>query len=266
MHKLGINYTHLANVKPEECFALFALLGFDSVFTEFIGEAPLANTQVYAEQAAKNGLFYEALHAPFHHINDMWKQGENGEIMLRELCDCIDACEKFGIPKAIVHLSSGVNAPFVNDVGHARFDALIDHAVKKNITVAFENQRKLANIAFAFEIYKDIENVGFCWDTGHEACFAQGMEFMPLFGKKLVFTHIHDNFSQPGGDLHMIPFDGSIDFEKCARHIKNSGYDGTLSLEIFPTISGKYTDISSRQYYEKAFDSIKKFRSLVENI
>lgn len=266
MHKLGINYTHLANMKPEESFALFAHLGFDAVFTEFIGNTPLSDTEKYAEYASKNSLFYEALHAPFSHINDMWKAGDDGDAMQRELCDCIDACEKFGIPKAIVHLSSGVNAPFINDIGHKRFDALISHAVKKNITVAFENQRKLANIAFAFEVYKDIEQVKFCWDTGHEACFADGLEFMPIFGKKLTFTHIHDNLKEPGGDLHMIPFDGSIDFEKCAKHIKDSGYTGTLSLEIFPPISGKYNDMTGEAYYEKAYLSIKKFRSLVESI
>lgn len=264
MHKLGINYTHLANTPPVECFALFAGLGFDSVFTEFIGDVPLQDTESYAQYAAKNGLYYEALHAPFGHINDMWKEGDDGEAMLRELCDCIDACEKLGIPKAIVHLSSGVNAPFINDVGHARFDRLVEHAVKKNITIAFENQRKLANISFAFEIYKDVKNVGFCWDTGHEACFADGIEFMPLFGKKLVFTHIHDNFAEPGGDLHMIPFDGRIDFEKCARHIKSSGYKETLTLEIFPTISGRYNDVCMEKYYEKAYRAIQKFRNMVK--
>ena len=152
MHKLGINYTHLANMKPEENFALFSNLGFDAVFTEFIGSTPLADTEKFAKCASENHLFYEALHAPFSHINDMWKEGEDGERMLRELSDCIDACEKFAIPKAIVHLSSGVNAPFINDIGHKRFDALVELAVKKNIVIAFENQRKLANIAFAFEI------------------------------------------------------------------------------------------------------------------
>lgn len=266
MHKLGINYTTLSGLTASESLRIFASLGFDVVFTEFIGDTPLRDTEMYAESAAKNGLYYEALHAPFYRINDIWAEGEDGDAMLKRLCDCVDACEKFAIPKSIVHLSSGVNAPYINDTGHKRFDSLIDYAVKKNITIAFENQRKLANIAFAFEVYKDIEQVKFCWDTGHEACFADGLEFMPLFGKKLTFTHIHDNLKEPNGDLHMIPFDGKIDFDRCAHHIKSSGYSGTLCLEIFPTISGKYTDITMEKYYEKAYAAITRFRAAVENI
>ena len=76
---------------------------------------------------------------------------------------------------------------------------------------------------------------------------------MPLFGNKLVCTHIHDNFAKKDGDLHLIPFDGSIDFKKYAEHIKRSGYTGVLLLET--TIhSGDYSEsLTPRQFLERAF-------------
>ncbi len=262
-HKLGVSYSPYAfKDNAEEGFRLFSSIGFDTTFTMFNPEKGASEISEFASVAERCGIVIDSLHAPFYRINDMWSDDATiGDSCLRELCDCIEACASFGIPVAVVHLSSGENAPCINDIGHSRFDRLVECAVKNGVTVAFENQRKIANLAFVLELYKDVPKVGFCWDVGHEACFAHGIEFMPLFGDRLVYTHIHDNFAVHNQDSHLIPFEGVLDFEKAARHIKHSGYYGSLTLEL----SGEASDgMTPLEFYTKAYKAISKIRDMIE--
>lgn len=262
MHKLGINYTAGKLGTLQETMDEYAHLGFDAVFT---GYDALAENGEYAEAIAKAGLWYECIHAPFDRINEIWREGETGEDVTRELIANIECCRRFSIPYVVVHLSAGNNAPCVNDLGHARFDRVVEAAVKNGVTVCFENQRKLANIAFAFEIYDKIDQVRFCWDIGHEMCFTAGRQYMPLFGKKLVYTHIHDNLCEQEGDLHMLPFDGRIDFAARAKLLREYGYQGTLTLEVIPGHGGLYLDADMHEYYQKAYNAVRRIRDMVEN-
>ena len=259
-NRIGVNYTRAAGLSPKEAFSLFVSLGFEATFTGYLGTTAL--NEPYAEEAAKAGIFYESIHAPFGHINDIWSDNEAGDRMEAELRNCIETASALSVPIVVTHLSSGEHCPCINDTGHARFDRLVNAAVRNNITLAFENQRKIANLAFVMELYADVPNVGFCWDVGHEACFTDGREFMPLFGDKLVYTHIHDNSGIHNEDLHMIPFDGTIDYTRTAEHLK--AFRGTLTLEFMPQNSDRYQNITARDCYERAAGSAMRLRELVE--
>lgn len=129
---------------------------------------------------------------------------------------------------------------------------------------AFENQRKLANLAWAMETFGPDSNVGFCWDCGHESCFTPGREYMPIFGKRLVCTHIHDNHGIYNGDDHMLPFDACMDFEKVARQIRESGYEGSLMLEVGPGAHEVYQNLTWEEFFERAAVAVKRLRDLVD--
>ncbi len=262
MRKIGINLEPLKGLTAEEYVSKVAVLGFNSMFTGvFKTEAEQCRM---AELLAKYSLDYETLHAPFGHINDMWLDCEGGDAMLSELAYSVDNCHTAGVPVLIVHLSSGLKPPAITDIGRARFARLMEHAEKRNIIIAYENQRMLANIAWAFEEFASSPSLGFCWDCGHESCFTSGREYMPLFGKKLVATHIHDNFGEFNADKHLIPFDGSIDFNRFAEHIRNSGFEGTLMLELIEGNSKNYVDISADEYLQRGAAAIKRLRKMVD--
>lgn len=262
MRQIGINIHSMRGLSAEEYASRVKGLGFDTIFTGVAKS--VADQCTYSDIFAKNGLVYENLHAPYGHINDIWLETEGGEKMLEELIHSVDCCHGAGVPILVVHLSSGLKPPSITDIGRARFEALVEHAAQKGVTIAFENQRKLANIAWAFEAFEDCGNVGFCWDCGHEACFSPGREYMPLFGKKLVCTHIHDNTAVFNADLHLLPFDGAIDFDRFAKHIKDSGYKGPLTLEVIAGNSNFYDSVSIDDYLQKAADAIKKLRLMVD--
>ena len=262
MRKIGINYQAKRGLDAEAYARKVKELGFDTIFTGV--ERTLDEQYALADVFAKNGLIYENLHAPFGHINDIWFDSEGGEAMIGELINSVDHCAAVNVPILVVHLSSGVKAPQITDIGRARFETLVEHAAEKGVTLAFENQRKIANIAWIFENFQNCDNVAFCWDCGHEACFTLGREYMPLFGDKLVCTHIHDNFKVFNGDAHLIPFDGKIDFERFAEHINRHGYKGPLTLEVIASNSDLYEEMTVDAYLEKAAATVKKLRAMVD--
>lgn len=261
MRKIGVCLSFPEGADKVEYTKMIRNIGFESCFTDDSAEC--------VEAALSAGLEIDNIHAPFDGINNMWFQGMSGEKMLKRLTDTVDLCAQYGIKKAIIHLSAGDEAPHINDIGISRFDRLIKHAQSKNILLAFENQRKLANLAFIMEKYGIEDNVGFCWDVGHETCFARGREYMPLFGSRIIALHLQDNHCQQSYDQHLIPFDGTVDMDKAARYLKASGYDGPVMLEVFKrpasyTHYDGYEGLTLEQYYKRAFDAGVRFRDMID--
>ena len=264
MNALGINYywdyEKKYGLTREEFCRLIAEIGFDGFFSVWRDRA---ETALFADCAAKHGLCYSSLHAPYAAVNEMWLPGDAGDAVLAEFCASISDAADHGIPVVVMHMSSGDNAPTITDIGRERYNRLVDFAVGKGITLALENQRKLANLAYMFEIYADVPNVRFCWDMGHESALGPGFAYMPMFGKKAAYTHIHDNLCIHNGDLHLIPFDGAIDFNDRVRHLVESGYAGPLTLELSGPRPEYYDGMSCEQYLERAFLAVSRLRDLL---
>lgn len=255
--KIGINIDAYTGLHLEKQVELMKENGFEATF--FMSDSPFANR--ICELSGKAGIVCESVHAPFNRINDIWADDNSGEIMLKRLFDSVDVCKRYGIPVSVVHISSGVPAPRINDTGLDRFKRLADYAEKNSVKIAFENQRVLSNIAYLFE---QLENAGFCWDVGHEEVFAHGRRYMPLFGDRIAAVHIHDNMKIHNGDIHILPYDGKIDFEYVAREIGASGYDKAVMLEVMTSNSKLYDEFSPEEYYKRAAEAARKLAERVE--
>ena len=233
----------------------------DFAHTFIMADNPLLDGSLI-DKVKRAGITFDTLHAPFYGINDIWKPGIDGGEMLRRLIECVHKCADFDIPVAVVHLSSGKPAPIISDVGNNRFARLIEKAREKNITLAFENQRFVANLASVIEQHND---VGFCWDVGHEGCFTKGIHFMNLFGSRLTAVHLHDNHPLPYEDEHLIPFDGVCDYEFIAETLAHYNFSGTVMLELFRSESDKYKSTTAEEYYSRAGAAAKKIVRLIES-
>lgn len=263
MRNIGINVSPDVRYGTDPFLVCIKNTGFDAVFT--CGNEPDFIAHV-ADKCAVLGLFYEALHAPWDNINELWRTGPATEDLLNALTESIDLAAANNIPKVIFHLSSKENCPPVSDAGLANFDKLASHAAQKNIMITVENQRKIGNLATILEVYPKESNVQFCWDNGHEACFSFGREYLPLFGDRCALTHIHDNNCRYNVDEHLLPYDGQIDFRRVADLIHASGYQGTLMLETDLPHEGseKYANLSMEQFVFKAYAAINRLRILSE--
>lgn len=258
MREIGINFDVRSEMEiPAFCNALRAC-GFTRVFMA-------SNTPGYvrlmANYIAAAGLTFDTLHAPFYAINTLWQEGDVGESFLKKLTDSVDLCKEIGAPIAVVHLSSGEKAPPTTDIGRARFIRLVEYAAARGIKVAFENQRKLANIAWAFEEFKDASHVGFCWDCGHEGCFTPGRRYMPLFGDRLICTHLHDNDGVYNHDQHLLPYDGSLDYNTVAADLRHASPTVPLVLEVN---RDRYDGMTDEEFILRAAKAAKRLRDMIE--
>ena len=264
MRNLGICLGGANTLTTDDRIKIISEVGFNCFFA---GRQEDFLSGKISELAAKYNLDFECIHAPFKgFLNDIWDTSSSsvGDDALKILLDTADECNRFGVRKMVVHLSSGEKAPIVNDMGINRFSHLVEHASEMGITIAFENQRKIGNLAVMLEKYKDNPFVGFCFDTGHQYCFTPGCDYMGMFGKRLTYTHIHDNMGIYNKDQHMLPFDGVADFHKIARDMNNAGYKGSLVLEVIQAKSGFYDDIPAEKFIEMAYERATRLRKLVD--
>lgn len=257
--KIGMNFYRggcFSDLSVEDTIALMKDNGFEGTF---MGNEHEIFPQV-VEAARKAGIAMETIHAPFDKINDMWRPGEEGDEMLRRLVRSFEDAARYDIPVVVLHMSSGYHPPMIGDVGNARFRQLMETADRLGVTPAIENQRLLANISLMFEYY---DNARFCWDIGHEACFTPGREYMPLFGHKLAALHVQDNMCNFNEDLHMLPYDGKIDFDKAARYIAKSGFRGTVMLEVMAR-ADCYARLSGAEFYARAAKAARKLADTID--
>jgi len=260
MRKIGISLGGSDDLPMQEYAMLLQENGFSCTFELADNMERVCKN---AEILSQYGIEYDSLHAPWQGINRIWWQEDQEEIALKGMMYTVDICAEIGCRNAVVHLSSGRTPPPPTDAGRARFIRLVEYAEKKKVTVAFENQRMLSNIAWAFEEFKDSPYVGFCYDCGHEGCFTPGRQYMPLFGSKLVCTHIHDNNCNFNEDLHRLPFDGKLDYDRVARQIRESGFEGPLVLEV-SRANEYYASLSNEEFLSRASASIKKLRDMTD--
>ena len=257
MRELGINLSARGNMDIPAFCSLLRELGFTRVFAGIKHPEALREAAPHIRAA---GLCFDTLHAPFKGImNPIWREGEEGEETLRRLTECVDLCAELGAPIAVVHLSAGQTPPPPTDIGRARFTRLVEHARGLGVRIAFENQRMLANIAWAFEEFSPEDGVGFCWDCGHEGCFTPGRRYMPLFGHRLICTHIHDNGGVFNEDRHLIPYDGCLDFNYVAEALRRADPTVPLVLEL-KRKDPLYAALSDEEYLRRAAAAIHRLR------
>lgn len=257
--KLGISWnSYGGDLTRDEQITLMKKNGFEATFMGSKNNDPDENINALRQA----GIDVETLHAPYDRINDIWYAGDAGDEMLNRLIGCAEAAKRNHVPVIIVHMSSGLKPPMISDIGNARFAKLVEKARALGVTLAFENQRMLANLSLMFDYYEDAR---FCWDVGHEACFTPGREYMPLFGGKLVALHIHDNTCEFCKDYHMLPYDGKIDFDHVAKQIAESGFEGTVMLEVGRWGSKFYDDMSAEDYFARAGEATRKLRDKIQS-
>ena len=210
---------------------------------------------------AEAGIVVDNFHAPFKGLNVIWEPREAGDGMLARLMEGVDICVKYGVKRMVAHVSNGRPMPPIIPEGLARYDRLMAYAKERGVTIAFESHRFVENVAYFMERYPE---AGFCLDTSHEDAFTPGVRYMPMWGHRLVATHLSDNAYVCDYDMHMLPFDGHIDFARTAREIAESGREVTLMLEIKPDNHEKYKDMSIRDYYTAAARSARRLQTMVD--
>lgn len=259
--KLGINADCFKDGDVCETLRKIKAHGFNCFFVSGYD----ADFSSYKQLSDELGLTFEFIHAPFRGINDMWLDGDGYKDLYDKMRQSIEGAAACSVPVVIMHLSSSWTPPKTNELGFSRFDSLIDFAAERGITVALENLRSEENLLEAIERYKDRENVRFCYDAGHEYCYTDGVDWISIFGEKLICTHIHDNFGYDRScdpDVHFLPFDGTLDYSDMMRRLDRVGYRGSLMLEVFNSSKPQYMNLTEEEFLSTCSERIKKISEM----
>jgi sugar phosphate isomerase/epimerase len=187
------------------------------------------NKFLQPEMARNLGLQIDNIHTPFNHPNDLWLDTIDGEDYINMLISCVSDCVQHNIPVAVVHITGFSNPPEITHIGIERIKRLVDFAENKGIYLAFENLNFLQHLDYVFDIIKS-DYLGFCYDSGHENCFHKDADCLSHYGKRLFAIHIDDNFGDD--DTHLLPFDGTVNWNSMKEKLKNSKDIKFLTLEV----------------------------------
>ena len=133
------------------------------------------------------------------------------------------------------------HAPFVDDRtivvrNISSLREIVEFAQPLGVGVMLENVPGRFNSALQLgPIFEAVPQLGLHLDIGHSNLAVEhntAGELIAQFGRRLAHVHVHDN---RGGhaDLHLAIGMGQIDLAKHMRQLRASGYDATITLEVF---------------------------------
>jgi len=216
----------------------------------------------------KHNMTIQSLHAPHGGLAYIWNsQNPLSAKAQKNITDCIDACAQFDIPIAVVHGWQGLQYVFPDaPLDFTAFDRIVDHAEKKKVSIAFENLEGEEYLEALLTRYRDLPHIGYCWDSGHDHCYPHKTDFLEAYGDRLIMTHLNDNLGlrDPGGvpsgndDLHFLPYDGNICWEKAIARLQTLPRQTVLNFELkkraVSTAPGDliYHNLSTEEYFRLA--------------
>ncbi|MBR6729543.1 MAG: sugar phosphate isomerase/epimerase [Clostridia bacterium] len=229
--------------------------GFDAFDFSFMDKPDEKNNVLgadYLEKAHDLKAYIDALGIPcnqahaqtiFTHHDAMDESNEKYLQMVRSL----EVASVLGAENIIVHpVASALSAENLDYLDYSReyYRSLIPYCEKFNIHISVENMfsvkdRKIVGIEGYetpqqhIDYVKSLESEWFniCLDVGH--CAVLGTEPEDAIGmmdnKLLKSLHIHDNNRR--ADQHLIPYLGTIHWDKVMEALKKIDYQGDLTFE-----------------------------------
>jgi len=111
---------------------------------------------------------------------------------------------------------------------------VVEECARIGVTVAVENLPPGYIGATAEDLLASIDSfpnalVGVCIDTGHAHLVGGAVEIVQELAPRIITTHLHDN--DGAGDQHLVPGEGTADWDGICRALATSPYRGPLMFE-----------------------------------
>ena len=247
-------------VTPIETIDAIKEAGFENVFVQWYNRDWECSQKEQLEYARKQGLNVIFAHLGYQNINDIWNQDESGDMLVERYKQDIKTCKENDIPMVIMHLTSKQEAPMYNEKGLKRIQEIVDYAKELNIKVAFENTKIKGYLEYVLQNIQN-DNVGICYDAGHcHAHFNDEFNY-EMFKNRIFAVHLHDN--DKTADQHLIPFDGTINWNNVVTKLKECNYDGPVTLEL--SYKNDYLNYNVDDFYKKGYTTGETLRGMFEN-
>lgn len=243
------------NVSVIETINSIKNAGFKNVFVQWYDENWEVSQQEQVNLCKKLGLHILFAHLGYQNINAIWEAGDEGEALVERYKKNIRECKENEIPMVVMHLTRHKKAPMYNEIGLNRIRKIVEYAKEWNVKIAFENTKIKGYLEYVLKNIQE-ENVGICFDAGHfHVHFDDEFDFA-FFKNKIFAVHLHDN--DKTDDLHLLPFDGTIDWTYVMEELQKANYVGPITLELCYRYD--YLNMKLEEFYKKGYQVGKKLR------
>lgn len=243
----------------KERIKLIKETGFESVMLWWGDERQALEGSKYDQPAIVKefGLSIENVHLPFDGIKVLWNDDQAGQEYEDKIIKQITELGQYDVDTVIMHITNGSQLPPLSDVMLNRIKRINQVALDNHIRLALENLKVIEALDYILTNIKD-ENVGFCYDSGHHRCYCWDQDILARYGDRLFAIHLHDNFGDK--DMHMLPYDGAIDWDYVRNGINNSIYDRSWTLELEGSKVEAYHKLSAKEYLHKSYQRLIKIQ------
>ena len=250
------------NVSPKETIDAIYKAGFKNVFVQYYRRDNLEFDELkqidYCRQLGLNIIFS---HLGYKNINEIWIAGEKGEEVTNQYIEDLYLMKEKQIDMVIMHLSSHMDPPKYNEIGLERIKKIVRCAKELGIKIAFENTKKRGYLEYILGNIKE-DNLGICYDAGHCHCHFNDEFNYEFFRDKIFAVHLHDN--DKSEDLHLLPFDGTINWNYVLTELKENNYNGPITMEL--AYREAYLNQSISDFYKEGYRRGLKLEEICKSI
>lgn len=273
MFEIGINTNNECGKDINEILNNIKKNGFNNVMIAARGE----NFEEAIKKALDLGLKVPYIHLDNSYSDDLWVVGEANDKYVQSVIDQIKLCGKYNIPIAVMHATIGDPAKVIikpNKNAISSMLKILDVAKDMKVKIAIENIDTLNFQHFQY-LLDNIKSewLGFCYDVGHHHLYNPKFDIVKKYGSRLIAIHLHDNLMDWKygldwtRDMHYLPFDGKIDFEKVCEKLAKTNYANVVMLEVHKRSASKpiiYKDKSVDEFLSEAYKRGLKLKDLIE--
>ncbi len=268
--KFCLSLSPTFNLTEQEQILKFNEHGIDGFFALYKDQKQI---EELANLARKKSMFFQSIHAKHHPMREIWYDGDKTSYIISDIKDTIKCASEIGVDRVIMHLYTGFIDEKPTTIGIKRAGEFLEVAEKYNVKLCFENLEGTDFLDAVLTEYSCCDYARLCYDTGHENCYGTHA-VVDKFKHKISALHINDNMGirskdkilTGADDLHLLPFDGNVDFNRVANLIINANMQGELTFELKISkdpLSDKYRQMIIDEYLEKAKERMQKLDNLI---
>lgn len=146
------------------------------------------------------------------------------------------------------------------DALYSSLDALEPVARALGVRIAVENLNDPGHWGIVTHVLEDYppDFVGLCYDSGHGNKGEDGLAHLERLKDRLIAVHLHDNDGT--ADQHLIPFTGTVDWDRLIQIVGSSHCTGPVNLEAMM----QHTGIRDESVFlERSFDAACRIEGML---
>lgn len=198
------------------------------------------------------GLILENIHLPYQTCNDLWSREEEvrKKVLKEHEAWLVDAASH-RVPTVVMHIADGPHPPGPFSKGLDSITYLLGVAEDLGVVIALENTQFTTYLRDLF-VDLDSENLRLCYDSSHDYLEGEKGSILRDLGSFISTTHLSDNDGEK--DRHWLPKEGIVDWKETMTLLREKGFRGPLSMEVFPKKREEKPEVFLKRAYQRVYE------------